>query len=447
MRTYLKIFFFFFVFTVALQAQAGSVTGRVSNGSVPLVGFVEVYKVGSYQEGYVQQEIFTVGSDGVFTFSNLADGSYVIRTVGASEQSGRMYVDGVYNDKPCSVGHCDLAMGTPIVVSGGATVPGIDFVLETGSQISGQVKGAGAAFPSKLYVSIFNQSGELLSKQPTDTNGRYSFGGVARGTYYISTSNDEGFIDELYGNLPCPNDQCVKTAGTPIVISQPESATTADFDLARGGKITGIVKSVITNAGLRGVPISIYNGNGVLVSTGISGSGGVYTSDTALLDGTYFVRTNTSAFQNQLYKGGLCTAECNPLSGKAVIVSGAATVKGINFTLQHISNGPSIDLTAQWVAPDRSHPKAYTLTILNKGANTAGGFTVLVYKSPEPTLAAGARPFKKFHFDLFIRKSLRHFNFTLKRSSSAKYVIAVVDSDNVLPEKNERNNIARKAIK
>ena len=427
------------VFSNFSYAQSASISGRVSNGLIPLLGFVDLYLIGS--DEVVKEEVFTVGADGRYTFSNVADGNYIVRTSLAAEESGKIYVNQVYSGKPCPLEKCDLKSGTPIAVQNALPVSGIDFILAYGSIIQGHVYGGGAPITSSVYVSVFDAGGELLAKRPADKTGAYTIGGISPGTYYVAVSNRHGFIDELYPSIPCPNDTCNKVLGTPIVITQTASVVPINFDLTKGGKISGVVRMDKDKTALRNIPVLTYLSDGLtIVDTSFTDKEGKYITSVPLPGGAYYVRTSTTALQNKVFSDLACSKSCNLLAGTPVVVSSGKTDAKINFYLDQASSGKKVDLTAKWMAPPKDRPYLYTLSIVNQGEDAAGGFDVKVYRSRSRTVSDITKPIKLYHLGSLASKSSRHYNLQLKRSSVARYAIAIVDTAGMIPEKNKKNN-------
>jgi hypothetical protein len=136
---------------------------------------------------------------GTYTVTGLADGTYFAQTYNSAG-----YQNEAWNNIPC-LGYCDPTIGTPIVVTGGATVPGIDFGLAIGGQVSGVVIDAVTSLPLvDVSVRVRDAGGATVAYGYTNTGGSYlTDAGVPSGTYFVQTYNNAGYVDELYDDVPC----------------------------------------------------------------------------------------------------------------------------------------------------------------------------------------------------------------------------------------------------
>ena len=109
-------------------------------------------------------------------------------------------------------------------------------VLPKGSSsISGRVVAADTGRPIKrarvtmISVTPGGRGGDSAS---TDDQGRYTFTGLAAGTYNITASKG-GFVDAIYGQ------RRPLQPGTPVQLAEGHAAASIDLRLTRGGVITG----------------------------------------------------------------------------------------------------------------------------------------------------------------------------------------------------------------
>ena len=179
--------------------------------------------------------------------------------------------------------------GTPITVSDGAPVTGIDFALDKGGSISGTVTDAATtAAVEGERVTIYDASGNDVAYGETDSNGDYTTSqGLPAGTYHALAESHSGYFSELYDDLPCTSG-CDVTTGTPITVGEKEAVTGIDFALDKGGSISGTVTDAATTAALAGLRVTVYDANGDSVTYVYSESDGTYTTNEGLLAGTYY---------------------------------------------------------------------------------------------------------------------------------------------------------------
>jgi hypothetical protein len=161
------------------------------------------------------------------TSSGLPPGTYTVSTAHFHGYEAELH-DGL----PCTRGYCTPQDGTPVVVgqSGDVTV---DFELEPGSVISGQVTTEGDDLPLfGLLVQLYHPSGEQTAAQPVDHDGSYWISGLRPGTYYAQTVNNGLPVDnEVYRDIFCGGVACDTTVGEPIEIANDELRDDVDIEL------------------------------------------------------------------------------------------------------------------------------------------------------------------------------------------------------------------------
>jgi M6 family metalloprotease-like protein len=217
-------------FFVALPPPPyGTITGTVTNaGTAAPLANVSVRVYNASGSAYTTA---TTNASGVYVMTNLAAGTYYVRT---SNSLG--YVDELYDNLPCPGGACTVTTGTGVSVTAGATASGINFGLAMGGTITGTVKNDWTAAPlADVSVRVYNASGSSYSTVTTNASGVYTKTDLAAGTYYVRTSNSLGYVDELYDNLPCPGGACMVTTGTGVSVTAGATTGGINFGLARVG--------------------------------------------------------------------------------------------------------------------------------------------------------------------------------------------------------------------
>lgn len=303
---------------------SGSVTSSatasaLANVSVDILSSTGAYLTSAYTNA---SGLYTSGS-------GLPSGTYYART-----WNPLGYVDEMYNDVSCPGGTCGVAGGTPISVTAPLTTTGIHFALATGGRISGTVTDTSTGLPlASVTVQVYNTAGAWLASVSTNSSGAYTTStGLPSGTYYVRTSNSQGYVDELYDNISCPGGACGVTEGTPIGVTAPATTTGINFALATGGRISGTVTDVSTGLPLANVPVRVYNALGLSLGTATSNGSGVYTTSMGLSSGTYYARTfNTLGYIDELYDNITCP--CTVTGGAPIAVTAGATTTGIDFAL------------------------------------------------------------------------------------------------------------------
>jgi hypothetical protein len=124
-----------------------------------------------------------------------------------------------------------------VPVSPGATTSGIDFVLEPARGITGRVEdSAGNPLPG-VAIDFWDTAGILAGSAVTGPGGSYLFDSGA-GTFFVSTDNGLGAVDEIWDDVPCPlgpafEGLCDPITGDPVVVPSFGSLVTGiDFELS-----------------------------------------------------------------------------------------------------------------------------------------------------------------------------------------------------------------------
>jgi hypothetical protein len=208
--------------------SGGSISGSVTvAGSGTPLASISVHVHTS--TGAFATNAFTDGS-GNYTVTGLSPGTYYAKT---AVTGGQYYLDELYQEMSCAPA-CSVTTGTPLTVTAGNTVTGVNFTLTPGGgAVSGTVTDAATANPiGNATVRIHSSGGTFLKSLLTSINGQYSIGSLPAGTYFARTAvtSPLNYLDELYDDLPCfPG--CTVTNGTPIVITDGATHTGVDFAL------------------------------------------------------------------------------------------------------------------------------------------------------------------------------------------------------------------------
>ncbi len=199
-------------------------------------------------------------------------------------------------------------------------------------EISGHVSDAGTGAPlSAVTVRLTESVGTGLTTTTTDSSGVFRFPAPPAGTYYLTTSNTQGYVDEAHGDVPCL--LCPAKSGTPVIIAAGASATGIDFGLARGALVSGTITDAETGLPLSGGNVDFFTAAGAYVAIGFADASGNYTTTSGLPAGTYFARSNNfNGYQNKIYDLPDCLG-CFAPSGTPIELTAGSTRAGIDFAL------------------------------------------------------------------------------------------------------------------
>ncbi len=265
---------------------------------------------------------------GTFSFAPLSAGSYLLWTT-----NDQGFIDELWQDIPCA-GGCYYFGGTPVGVAAGQDVTGIDFVLSAGGRISGVVTDEFSGNPIEaLEVKIYDSEESLVTIATTSGTGTFtSPTGLPANDYFVRTSNDSGYFDEIWNDIPCPG-ACDVTQGDPISVTLGATTPDINFALVVGGRIAGTVTSSGDGAPIDRVRIDFYDAAGGWAASATPDASGVYATDAGLAPGNFFAVTdNWWGHVDELYDNIPCFAGCNPIDGTPIVVSGGTT-GGIDFAL------------------------------------------------------------------------------------------------------------------
>lgn len=165
----------------------------------------------------------TADENGRYEFDRLATGPYFVTT--------RLfeYVNEVYDGVPCMLDFCEpQRLGTPVAVTEGQTIHGIDFALDVGGTVIGDVDPPEAF--GVVFVNLWTSHGDFVASDRVV--GGYLFRQLPPGSYRATTSSSFRFTDELYDDRPCPGGVCDVEDGDPIEVRRGETTTGIDFELA-----------------------------------------------------------------------------------------------------------------------------------------------------------------------------------------------------------------------
>lgn len=323
----------------ATLSAGARLSGQVTDEfGAPLDG----YFVNFYTEDGLYAGFGSTDANGEFTTSSgYPDGVYLMSNQWFPTPSDPQPVQGGYlpqvwkNDG--SFGDCgdpcNLLLGDPITVSGGADVGGLNLALATGQTLFGQVTTGATPLQGVELRLLSSQDGSLVRSQTTDAGGNYAFEGLpSTGEYYLRTLNTDGYGDLLYdspANDSC-NPSCDPLQGGLILMAS--GPVSIGFDLVPTPVIQGNV-SLPNGDPATGTTVKAYNSLGSVVATTLTNASGDYVLAN-LWSGTFYVRThNTAGYLDDLHSGLECGAACDALDGAPINLTPSGE-SGINLQLR-----------------------------------------------------------------------------------------------------------------
>jgi len=341
------------------QAQTGAVGGTVRHTpSGTLVPGVTVTLVDP--EGFITYHIGTTNASGQYEILNVPAGRYYAFTANDLGLTNEIFDNllcrgpcapsgaGIGIDAPASPMCYACLLGTPIVVTAGATASGKDFGLDLGGSIAGRVSAADTGSPLAgvtVAVSFINPEGGSwgVSSSITDTSGAYLIRGLPAGQYHASTFGaPPGYVNEIYDDLHCGHAWgCSNTeGGTPIDVALGVTSGGRDIELDRGGRITGVVRDAVTLAPVPLACVDTYRLDPGSTEFDFAGwacadASGAYAVEGLIGGNHYAVVRNTSGYVTALYDGLSCVSyTCDLTDGTAIPVTFGDTTSGVDFDLE-----------------------------------------------------------------------------------------------------------------
>ena len=226
-----------------LDAGAG-ISGRVTDSSN--TGIADMQVIASSGDDY---SFADTASDGTYSVVGLAGGNYTVYVYPSEDQN---YVREYYNNAT------SYSAATPVSVSAGGSATEINFKLETGATISGNVKDSNGNPLADAQISAYSSSSMISSYDTSDENGDYTVMGLPAGSFYVQAypPENQNYIKEYYNNA------YYYTGATTVNINAGGSAAGINFQFEIGGIITGMVTdssgSGIVDIELRALDTNVY---------------------------------------------------------------------------------------------------------------------------------------------------------------------------------------------
>ena len=190
--------------------------GGVIGGNVAAVGGVEWTPGG--QVRLTNEDGFSVSSgsiesDGSYLIAGLSPGNLLART------QYTQLVNEIFEDVVCTYDGCPIEEATPILV-GADTFSTVDFQLDPGGRVSGQVTDSTTLLPvvgAQLELTGLDSFSSVYAY--SDKNGEFEFRGRPPGRYSLFVESNE-HVDEYYDGVLCEEFfPCDSSGRTEIILS------------------------------------------------------------------------------------------------------------------------------------------------------------------------------------------------------------------------------------
>ena len=206
---------------VASIAPGATISGMVTTGGKPLAGACVSASDPSIG---ISVNTAVARSDGTFTLTGLAAGSYQIE---ASSGSGSF----------CQVqpgGGFGVGISASVTVGAGSTITGVAVAVPASGAIAGVISSSQGGVSGQC-VSAIPMAGTLLRfgeamSSPTSSDGAYSIQDLNPGSYRLAVAACQGTTSTF-----------AAAVGAPVIVTSGTTTSGADFALVTGGVITGKV--------------------------------------------------------------------------------------------------------------------------------------------------------------------------------------------------------------
>ena len=258
-----------------LAAAGGGTTGTI-NGSISQTGTISGATVQLLQ-GATLIATATVGTNGSYTFTNVANGSYTLQ--------------------PSESGFTFSPTTQPVAVNGNTVTVNVFTAAGTTGTINGSISQTGTI--SGATVQLL-QGTTQIATATVGTNGSYSFSSVANGTYTLQPS-ESGFTF------------------SPTTRNVAVNGNTTTVPVFTASQVTWTISGAITPAASgSGATVTLSQGTTTIGSAIADGSGNY--SINSLANGTYILTPTKAGFTF------MPASQTVPING--------ASVSGINFAAQ-----------------------------------------------------------------------------------------------------------------
>jgi autotransporter-associated beta strand protein len=315
-------------------SSGGAISGIVTNAATGAV--VPNASIVIYSSTGVPVNSVSTNAQGVYTSNTgLPAGTYFVKAQPPSS-SGLLWQ--LFNNLPCPDGNCTVTNGTPVLVTVPSTTS-VNLALAVGAAVTGTVtSGVTGAPVANASIYVHWSTGGFAAFASTNAQGVYTTTtGLPTGSYFVRAIPpfDSGLVGQLHSNVTCHDGDCQVTSGTPVPLTAP-NATTIDFALPAGGRISGTMTNATTQAPVSNTYVQLYTSTGQSAAFAFTNEQGFYSSPT-LAPGIYFAMANpssTTGLVPQLYNNIACPGSmCPVLSGTPIEVTGPDPTPNINFAL------------------------------------------------------------------------------------------------------------------
>ena len=232
-----------------------------------------------------------------------------------------------WEEHPCS--NCPDTAGDPIPVVGPGLVGGIDFTLNAGATISGEVLDDDTGLPvANASVFVFDAEGtDIIASGVSAGDGSYTTQAFMPAEVYVIASA-AGYLDAIPGDTPCPS-ACFPEAG-PLLQVPFAGLADVDFSLLRGSRIAGRVLEP-DGTPVEGANVQAVSDDYAMAAT--TGADGSYLIEDLPNGGFIVYAESVGDYVATAWPSEQCVTGCNPATRDTLTLGGGDDFTGIDITL------------------------------------------------------------------------------------------------------------------
>jgi 3D (Asp-Asp-Asp) domain-containing protein len=263
------------------------------------------------------------------------------------------YADEWYNGITAS-GYTLPTQATIIAVSPGSLRTGVNFSLQKGGGISGNVTAAGGTPIVGEEIDVYDSGTNWIRGTETGAGGTYQAIGLAtQGLYYVRTSVGSGnFINEWFDDMPLAGSG-IPPGATGVRVPSGSVTGGVDFVLQRGGTLFGRVSDG-ADSPLTGIGLALYTTAGVWRASAETGVGGYYQMSQITPD-TYYLRSDSGGlgFVDKWYQAASIDGSAIPIDAQPLALTANGTNQAdltLGFMIVSAGKAPDEEFSVRWQA-------------------------------------------------------------------------------------------------
>lgn len=436
--------------TIAFYCSGPEGGSNGFGGFVQLINAQDLSVVMSQQFGQVGPYYYSFYP---YQFTNVPDGQYFVRTYQVrASPGGAGCMDEVYPDVHY-FSPTDYQNATAIVVENGGSVANLNLDVDTLILVRGLVSTTANGVVGPVEVVLFTEDGVELTRSSAilnaNSNGASGYFVLAApiGAYRIGVRNSIGLVDANYGGQYCVAGNCDVSSSNSFQVQSipPWSVSDIDFLLVKGGTISGNVRDN-DGAAIEGAVVRFLDSERDLVLEVTTDVDGNYVATSALPDGDYYVEASKVGYYSELFNNSVCVDSCEGQSGTIVIISNAANVENINFSITSTDRPiPLPNLVGKVVGARRDRNYVVGgVRVSNVGASDSAAFSFKVFAARSPERVEGRRLVKVGRIRELASGRSKLISFRGNLSSRYRWILLDIDPSHIVYESSDNNTAIRK---